>query len=90
MRAEFPPHWLTAGEQRHVLLERRHDVDGRPYVVTGCGWLIWPSRRDARLPDPIRCQSCECVYGDDPAVMATSPVAQPSRAETSSRRRGAS
>lgn len=51
--------WATVAEQRHVVLERRRDNDGKGYVLTACGWLVWPSRTDARLVDPRTCLQCE-------------------------------
>lgn len=68
MPAESVARWVTVGEQRHVLLQRRRDQDGKPYVVTACGWMFWPSRHDARMLDPRVCLACDYLYGGDDAA----------------------
>lgn len=60
--------WITVGEQRHVLLQRRRDPEGKPYVLTACGWMIWPSRHDARMLDPRVCLACDYLYGGNDAA----------------------
>lgn len=66
--------WVTVGEQRHVLLWWRRDADGKTCAVTGCGQLIWPSRRDARIPDPRVCVPCDCVHVDGVPVGRNTPA----------------
>lgn len=55
------PCWATVAEQRHVIIERRRDGDGRGYVLTACGCLVWPSRHDARMVRAKTCIQCEVL-----------------------------
>ncbi|PXY25136.1 hypothetical protein BAY59_24225 [Prauserella coralliicola] len=60
------PMWQTAGQQKHVVVERRQDDEGRPFVRTRCNWLFWPDALDARLVDPPRCQTCVWITDSMP------------------------